>query len=134
MKAYTEKDLEDELNILIEKKIFDEKIKEIIDFDKLMSFYQSDLIRKLIDENVPKRSEESFLMAYDGYYVNGQIDLIFEDKDSVILIDFKTDMVKREEAYKTQLSIYKEAIEEALGKKVGKSLIYWYNFKEFQET
>ena len=133
MKSYTEKDLEGELDKLIEKKIFDEKIKEIIDFDKLMSFYQSDLIRKLIDENVPKRSEESFLMAYDGYYVNGQIDLIFEDKDSVILIDFKTDMVKREEAYKTQLAIYKEAIEEALGKKVGKSLIYWYNFKEFQE-
>lgn len=133
MKSYTEKELEGELDKLIEKKIFDEKIKEIIDFDKLMSFYQSDLIRKLIDENVPKRSEESFLMAYDGYYVNGQIDLIFEGEDSVILIDFKTDMVKREEAYKTQLSIYKEAIEEALGKKVGKSLIYWYNFKEFQE-
>lgn len=133
MKAYTEKDLEDELDKLIEKKIFDENIKEIIDLDKLMSFYQSDLIRKLIAENIPKRSEESFLMAYDGYYVNGQIDLIFEDKDSVILIDFKTDTIKREDAYKTQLAIYKEAIEEALGKKVGKSLIYWYNFKEFQE-
>lgn len=133
MKSYTEKDLEDELDKLIEKKIFDGKIKEIIDLDKLMSFYQSDLIRKLIAENVPKRSEESFLMAYDGYYVNGQIDLIFEDKDSVILIDFKTDTIKREEAYKPQLAIYKEAIEEALGKKVGKSLIYWYNFKEFQE-
>ncbi|MBP2014730.1 UvrD-helicase domain-containing protein [Anaerococcus degeneri] len=133
MKAYTEKDLEDELDKLIEKKIFDENIKEIIDLDKLMSFYQSDLIRKLIAENIPKRSEESFLMAYDGYYVNGQIDLIFEGEDEIILIDFKTDTIKREEAYKPQLAIYKEAIEEALGKKVGKSLIYWYNFKEFQE-
>lgn len=133
MKAYTEKDLEDELDKLIEKKIFDENIKEIIDLDKLMSFYQSDLIRKLITENIPKRSEESFLMAYDGYYVNGQIDLIFEGEDEIILIDFKTDTIKREEAYKPQLAIYKEAIEEALGKKVGKSLIYWYNFKEFQE-
>lgn len=133
MKAYTEKDLEDELDKLIEKKIFDEKIKEIIDLDKLMSFYQSDLIGRLIDENIPKRSEESFLMAYDGYYVNGQIDLIFEGEDEIILIDFKTDTIKREEAYKPQLAIYKEAIEEALGKKVGKSLIYWYNFKEFQE-
>lgn len=133
MKAYTEKDLEDELDKLIEKKIFDENIKEIIDLDKLMSFYQSDLIRKLITENIPKRSEESFLMAYDGYYVNGQIDLIFEGEDEIILIDFKTDTIKREDAYKTQLAIYKEAIEEALGKKVGKSLIYWYNFKEFQE-
>lgn len=103
MKSYTEKDLEGELDKLIEKKIFDEKIKEIIDFDKLMSFYQSDLIRKLIDENVPKRSEESFLMAYDGYYVNGQIDLIFEDKDSVILIDFKTDMVKEKKPIRPSL-------------------------------
>lgn len=133
MKAYTEKDLEDELDKLIEKKIFDEKIREIIDLDKLLSFYQSDLIGRLIDENIPKRSEESFLMAYDGYYVNGQIDLIFEGEDEIILIDFKTDTIKREEAYKPQLAIYKEAIEEALGKKVGKSLIYWYNFKEFQE-
>lgn len=133
MKAYTEKDLEDELDKLIEKKIFDEKIREIIDLDKLLSFYQSDLIGRLIDENIPKRSEESFLMAYDGYYVNGQIDLIFEGEDEIILIDFKTDTIKREDAYKTQLAIYKEAIEEALGKKVGKSLIYWYNFKEFQE-
>ncbi|WP_311481396.1 PD-(D/E)XK nuclease family protein [uncultured Anaerococcus sp.] len=72
-------------------------------------------------------------MTYDGYYVNGQIDLIFERDDEIILIDFKTDMIKREDAYKTQLAIYKEAIEEALDKKVGKSLIYWYNFKEFQE-
>lgn len=133
MKAYTEKTLADEIDRLIDKKIFDKTVKDLIEVDKLLGFYENDFIKKLISEKIPKRSEESFLMTYDGYYVNGQIDLIFEGEEEIILIDFKTDTIKREEAYKTQLAIYKEAIEEALGKKVGKSLIYWYNFKEFQE-
>ena len=133
MKAYTEETLAMEIDRLIDKKIFDRSIKDLIEIDKLLSFYENGFIKKLIEEKIPKRSEESFLMAYDGYYVNGQIDLIFEREDEIILIDFKTDRIKREEAYTTQLAIYKEAIEEALGKKVSKSLIYWYNFKEFQE-
>lgn len=132
MKTYTEETLLDEIDRLIDKKIFDKTIKDLIDVDKLLSFYENDLIKELIEGKFSKRSEESFLMAYDGYYVNGQIDLIFEKDEEIILIDFKTDRIKREDAYKTQLAIYKEAIEEALGKKVSKSLIYWYNFKEFQ--
>ncbi|EEI85616.1 putative ATP-dependent nuclease subunit A [Anaerococcus lactolyticus ATCC 51172] len=133
MKVYTAGTLENEIDRLIEKKIFDKTIKEIVEIDKLLGFYTNSLIAELIGENIPKRSEESFLMTYDGYYVNGQIDLIFEGQDEIILIDFKTDMIKREDTYQTQLAIYKQAIEEALGKKVTKSLIYWYNFKDFQE-
>ena len=132
MKDYTKIDLEEEIASLIDKKIIDEGIKSIIEIDKFLYFYEDPLIKELISENIPKRSEESFLMTYDGYYVNGQIDLIFEKEDEIILIDFKTDRIKRENAYDTQLSIYKQAIEGALGKKVSKSLIYWYNFKEFQ--
>ena len=132
MKTYTEKTMADEIDRLIDKKIFDKAVKDLIEVDKLLGFYEDEFIKKLIEEKIPKRSEESFLMTYDGYYVNGQIDLIFEKEDEIILIDFKTDRIKREYAYKTQLAIYKEAIEEALGKKVSKSLIYWYNFKEFQ--
>ena len=79
------------------------------------------------------RKEESFLMAIDDYYVNGQIDLLFEMDNDLVLIDFKTDRKKREGVYDRQISIYKEAIEEAFGKKVNKSMIYWYNFKEFSE-
>ena len=133
MKIYDEKSLEIELNKLIEKKIFDKTILDIVERDNLLSFYQDEQIQKLIEEEIPKRSEESFLMTYDGFYVNGQIDLIFEREDEIILIDFKTDRIKRDDAYSMQLKIYKKAIEEALGKKVSKSLIYWYNFKEFQE-
>lgn len=133
MKVYDEKTLKLELDRLIDKKIFDKAILDLVEIDKLLNFYQKDMVKSLIEENIPKRSEESFLMTYDGYYVNGQIDLIFEKEDEIILIDFKTDRIKRDDAYSMQLRIYKKAIEEALGKKVSKSLIYWYNFKEFQE-
>ena len=133
MKVYDEKTLKLELDRLIDKKIFDKAILDLVEIDKLLNFYQKDMVKRLIEENIPKRSEESFLMTYDGYYVNGQIDLIFEKEDEIILIDFKTDRIKRDDAYSMQLKINKKAIEEALGKKVSKSLIYWYNFKEFQE-
>ena len=73
-------------------------------------------------------------MKYEDYYVNGQIDIMFEFTDHIVLLDFKTDAIKREGLYDDQLRIYKLAIEEALGKKVSKSYIYWYNFSELEEV
>ena len=67
------------------------------------------------------------------YYINGQIDLLFEFEDHIVLLDFKTDNYKRKESYRNQLAYYKEAIEDAKGKKVTDSIIYWYNFKEFSK-
>ena len=73
-------------------------------------------------------------MKYEDYYVNGQIDIIFEFEDEIVLLDFKTDKIKREGIYDDQLKIYKLAIEESLKKQVSKSYIYWYNFSELEEV
>ena len=73
-------------------------------------------------------------MKYQDYYVNGQIDIMFEFANEIVLLDFKTDTIKREGVYNDQLKIYKQAIEEGLGKKVIKSYIYWYNFSELVEV
>lgn len=72
-------------------------------------------------------------MQKEDYYLNGQIDLMFELEDEIILVDFKTDKKKREGFYDKQIKIYKEAVEEAQAKKVSQALIYWYNFKEISE-
>ena len=72
-------------------------------------------------------------MKYQDYYVNGQIDIMFEFSDHIVLLDFKTDAIKREGLYDDQLKVYKQAIEESLDKKVTKSYIYWYNFSELVE-
>ena len=61
--------------------------------------------------------------------VQGIIDLYYITKDDkLVLLDYKTDYSKsREELinkYKTQLEIYKKALEESLKRKVDKVYIY----------
>ena len=132
-KDYDENEISKSIDKLIEERKIDKDTKTIVEIDKLLAFFNDPYIKKMSKEAKNIRKEESFLMEIDDYYVNGQIDLLFELDNDLVLIDFKTDRKKREGIYDRQISIYKEAIEEALGKKVKKSMIYWYNFKEFSE-
>ena len=61
--------------------------------------------------------------------VQGIIDFYaIDDKDEIILVDYKTDFALNEEnlieKYKKQLEIYKMALEEGLDKKVSEVYIY----------
>ncbi len=61
--------------------------------------------------------------------VQGIIDFYaIDDKDEIILVDYKTDFALNEEnlieKYKKQLEIYKMALEEVLDKKVSEVYIY----------
>ena len=65
----------------------------------------------------------------DDILVQGIIDLYYiNEKDELVLIDYKTDYVQNEielvEKYKTQLDIYITALEEALNRRVIKTYIY----------
>ena len=127
----------DKLDRALDKLINSHKLRKedvkVIDRDKIISYYSNPTIKKLYQSATNIRKEESFLMRYEDYYVNGQIDLIFEFEDRTVLLDFKTDAIKREGFYDDQLRIYKKAIEESLGKTVEKSYIYWYNFESLDK-
>lgn len=131
IKAYTRESIKVEIESLIDQRKITKEEIEIIDQGKLLDFFNSNLIQDLKNQSIDIRKEESFLMKYRDVYVNGQIDLVFELKDDLVLIDFKTDQIKREGFYDRQLALYKKALEEALGKPVKSSYIYWYNYKEF---
>ena len=65
----------------------------------------------------------------DTVLVQGIIDLYYiNEKDEIILVDYKTDFVQTEEEliykYKIQLELYKKALEDALGKMVNRVYIY----------
>ena len=119
--------------LIIENKVKKDELK-VVEEDKILAYFNNPHITNLYQNATSIRREESFLMKYEDYYVNGQIDLIFESDNQIVLLDFKTDAKKREGFYNDQLWVYKMAIEEALGKKVTKSLIYWYNFGEIEEV
>ena len=67
--------------------------------------------------------------AKEKILVQGIIDLYYINKnDELILLDYKTDFVKKEtdliDKYKIQLDIYKRALEYSLKRKVDKVYIY----------
>lgn len=132
-KNYDENSLDEEFSSLVrENKIKKEELK-VIEKDKILKYFSNPSIKNLYENAQAIRKEESFLMKYEDYFVNGQIDLIFEFKDYAVVLDFKTDRKIRQGFYDKQLAIYKRAIEESLKKKVSKSLIYWYNFGQIEE-
>lgn len=133
IKTYSKESLDLEIKNLLDLRKISKEELSLIEKDKFLDFFNNPLLVELKDRASNIRKEESFLMKYEGIYVNGQIDLVFETEDELYLFDFKTDRVKREGFYDRQVKLYKKALEEALGKKVKDSYIYWYNFKEFSK-
>ena len=134
VKSYDLNSLEKEINRLIDLGKIKKEYLSYINYENILGFFNSEIIQNLIKKSPKIRKEESFLRKIDDFYVNGQIDIMFEFKDEIVLMDFKTDSIKREGFYDKQVEIYKNSIEEALGKKVMSSYIYWYNFKEFEQV
>lgn len=134
VKSYNLNSLEKEINKLIDFGKIKKEYLSYINYENILGFFNSKIIQNLIKKSPNIRKEESFLRKIDNFYVNGQIDIMFEYEDEIVLMDFKTDSIKREGFYDKQLEIYKDSIEEALGKKVISSYIYWYNFKEFEQV
>lgn len=119
--------------LVLENKIKQDELK-VIEEEKIIDYFKNPIIKDLYQNAANIRKEETFLMKYEDYYINGQIDIMFEFEDEIVLLDFKTDKIKREGLYDDQLKIYKLAIEESLKKTVSKSYIYWYNFSDLEEV
>lgn len=86
--------------------------------EKEKPFYITIPAKEIYEEEV----EESVL-------VQGMIDLYYiNQNDELILVDYKTDFVEKEDElilkYQDQLDRYRQALEEALGQKVEKVFIY----------
>ncbi len=66
--------------------------------------------------------------------IQGIIDVYFEEGGELVVLDYKTDQVKRaadlKEKYHAQLEYYAEALEQLLGKPVKEKIIYSFTLKE----
>ena len=132
----------DEVNNLIEelisKNIINEEEKKAIDMRIIKNYLSSELYKEILEAKEVKRetpfylninSNELFEGTNELILVQGVIDIYYISKDDkLILVDYKTDYVKEEkeliERYKSQLDLYKRALEKALNKKVDKECIY----------
>ncbi len=130
--SITTKDIEkliESLKITQEEKNSLRKDKSIFE-DYMNSELFEDLKQaKEINKEKPFYMKIPYEGTEENVLVQGVIDLYYVDKDDkLILVDYKTDRNVNEkeliDRYNYQLSLYKEAIEKSLKRKVDKTLIY----------
>ncbi len=137
-------DIREELLRMLKKGILTEKDLECIDTEKLIRFQRSDLGRRMAQAQ--KKGclyrEQQFVMEvaasdirpewHEGERIlmQGIIDAYFIEEGQIVLVDYKTDFVKFQEAsslyekYRVQLGCYKKALESLTDYPVKEMLIY----------
>ena len=139
--TYTFDDVKELVAKLESKKIITPKEAEAININKVYQFTKSKIWNEMIQAKEVQREKPFYINipAKEIYnddldekvLVQGVIDLYYiTQEDELILVDFKTDFVENRDErilidkYKTQLELYRRAIESALDKKVDKIFIY----------
>ena len=89
--------------------------------NKILSFINSDLMKNYLDKKMYKEYE--FLYKIDNLVNHGIIDLLIEDDDKYIIIDYKLKNIS-DSLYDKQLNGYREYITNKTGKKC---LCYLYS-------
>lgn len=145
-KEYTEKQLEEMIENLVQKSIITVKEAESIKIEKLLKFIDSKIGKELkqakeINKEKPfyiqiparkiyKELEDETKIT-ENVLVQGIIDLYYINaNDELVLVDYKTDYIYKNakeellEKYKVQIDLYAKALESSLGRKVDKKYIY----------
>ncbi|MCE5255793.1 MAG: UvrD-helicase domain-containing protein [Spirochaetaceae bacterium] len=105
------------------------QLSAAIDAAKLLAsnFISSDFWQEAMAADNPPfvSTEKSFLLRMGDLIIEGRMDLFLETRDSITIIDFKTDMAPGPDRYRTQLELYRHASRGFSGGKNTKIGIFW---------
>ena len=124
--------------------------RRYIDTDKISGFFTSSLGERLLRSSEVHREApfQIFISAreYDpslgaeyedeSIILQGIIDCYFEEDGKYVLVDYKTDKVGKDGAagirskYGKQLELYRQAIEQLSGRRVGEAMLYLFDTGE----
>ncbi|MGN0298690.1 MAG: helicase-exonuclease AddAB subunit AddA [Lachnospiraceae bacterium] len=146
-----ENNLEAQLDAMVENKILSQQERECVRVRDFAWFLRQSIVKRAAaaQEQGQLFKEQQFLMGISAREVNeipddcetemledmvlvkGIIDCYFIEKEEIVVLDYKTDVVKREDGeevlrkrYQTQLDLYARALEQSQSKKVKEKLIY----------
>lgn len=119
----------------------DEETMSYIDTKKIAAFFDDDIGRRASEAALMEKEREFILCKdIDGTetIVQGIIDCYFEEKDGLVLIDYKTGRINGKgdednavERYREQIEIYREALEAACEKRVKEAYLYLLDIQKF---
>ncbi len=122
-----------QLSGMVVKEMLSPEEHDIIDLIQIEAFLESPLGQRMISSTTLYR-EWPFVMQQEleqgKILVQGIIDCFFEENNQWTLVDFKTDRLQPrdietwKEKYRTQLDLYKEALETLTDRKVADVVLY----------
>ena len=144
-------ELASQLEQMVEEKLVEPEMVELVDKNKLQKFLESPLARRMQQAAKDGKlyREKPFVMgetakdvlvdskSQEMVLIQGIIDVFFEEEGEMVLLDYKTDRIRTgkelAERYRAQIQLYKSAIERATGKKVKEQLLYSFCLSEVVE-
>ncbi len=138
---YTKNTLNEYIANLVNLGVISKKDSLYINVEKILKFLNTNIAKEIKESNNVKKEQEFVLKdkSISNSIIQGIIDLYYINKNgNVILIDFKTDKIDKDEEYikryEKQLQIYRKALEKLLNKKVEKSYIYSFYLDKIIEV
>ena len=139
------KGIEQQVNEMIEQKIFTIEQAGIIRKNNAARFFSSKIGKRMLASNEVYRelpfsrlidASRFFPNVDDKIFIQGIVDVLFRDGEDFVLIDYKTDRIANgddiaalniREKYKLQIELYSEAIEAILHKNISEKYLYMLN-------
>ncbi len=109
---------------------------EVIPASKIYAFFESELGKLALNGKCRREFNFSRLVPVndeDSALLQGVVDLMIEDEDGIIVVDFKSDAAINDinvGQYRRQLQVYEESLEAILEKKVKASYLYFLQHDE----
>ena len=133
------------VNKLLSNGLLSENEVDFIETDGINKLFESELGKRMkqsekvyreLSFGIDLPARELFPMheyCDEMVFLQGIIDMIFEEQDEIVVVDYKTDSYltpDSREMYKTQLELYSKAAENILGKRVKEKYLYMLKSKE----
>lgn len=128
---------------MVEKGMITEEQKELVETEKILGFFDTDLGRRAAEAAVlRKEAPFNVMRKVSGVdvMVQGVIDCFFEEDGQLVLLDYKTNYIdkrhpersidKIKDLYRGQLMLYKEALEDITGKTVKEVYLHLFSAGE----
>ncbi|SHK10611.1 DNA helicase/exodeoxyribonuclease V, subunit A [Paramaledivibacter caminithermalis DSM 15212] len=137
--------IQEQVDNMVMRELLTDEEAAVVNPEKILKFFQSDIGRRILKSDKVYR-EAPFILkkkatevindlenCEEELLIQGIIDCYFEEEGELILVDYKTGnvfddnierMIRR---YRTQMELYKEALEKILGKRVKESYIYLFD-------
>ena len=139
-----------EISRLVSERYITQDQAAMVDHEKIADFFRSEIGQKLRYGTSAIR-EFKFSILEDGevydealkgeqVLLQGVVDCALLEEDGITVLDFKSDRVTEAtvssaaERYRTQVSAYAQALERIYGKKVKRSLLYFFRIGHFVDV